>query len=274
VRALELVDAWPVDHVAAGVADTAGPLATRGDRKRAYPWASVTKLVTALATLVAVEEGTVEIDEVAAHLAHASGLSPDDRSQQLAPPHARRIYSNAGFEVMAEMVGNRAGLPFEQYLAEAVMEPLEMTGARLDGSPAHGLVGTIDDLLRLAHELLVPTLISAETLALASRPAFPGLDGVLPGFGRQHPNDWGLGFEVRGQKSPHWTGRGNSPATFGHFGRSGTFLWVDPDAGLALGALTDREFGGWAAEAWPALSDAVLAEWRHRGQASPVSITK
>jgi CubicO group peptidase (beta-lactamase class C family) len=83
---------------------------------------------------------------------------------------------------------------------------------------------------------------------------------VLPGFGRQEPNDWGLGFELRDRKSPHWTGRANSERTFGHFGRSGTFLWVDPDAGVALACLTDREFGEWAAEAWPLLSDAVLAE--------------
>ena len=56
--------------------------------------------------------------------------------------------------------------------------------------------------------------------------------------------------------------RATAPSTFGHFGRSGTFLWVDPDAGLALGCLTDLAFGDWAADAWPRLSDAVLAEVR------------
>ena len=82
---------------------------------------------------------------------------------------------------------------------------------------------------------------------------FPGLDGVLPGFGRQTPNDWGLGIELRDAKAPHWTGERNSPRTYGHFGRSGTFLWVDPDAGVALACLTDRDFGDWAKEAWPRL---------------------
>jgi CubicO group peptidase (beta-lactamase class C family) len=90
--------------------------------------------------------------------------------------------------------------------------------------------------------------------------AFPGLTGVLPGFGRQDPNDWGLGFELRDRKSPHWTGGRSSPATYGHFGRSGTFLWVDPQARAACVCLTDREFGPWAARAWPELTDAVLAE--------------
>ena len=90
---------------------------------------------------------------------------------------------------------------------------------------------------------------------------FPGLSGVLPGFGSQRPNDWGLGFEIRDDKSPHWTGSANSGRTYGHFGQSGTFLWVDPQADLALVALADRNFGDWAYSRWPALSDEVLREF-------------
>jgi CubicO group peptidase (beta-lactamase class C family) len=108
--------------------------------------------------------------------------------------------------------------------------------------------------------LLAPSLVAAETLAEATSVQFPGLIGVLPGFRRQEPNDWGLGFELRDGKSPHWTGTRNSPQTFGHFGRSGTFVWVDPEAEVALCCLTDLDFGDWAKTAWPALSDDVLAE--------------
>jgi len=86
------------------------------------------------------------------------------------------------------------------------------------------------------------------------------MDGVLPGYGMQRPNDWGLGFELRAHKSPHWTGSRNSPETFGHFGRSGTFLWVDPKSGAACVALTDRDFDQWGKDAWPVFSDEVLAE--------------
>jgi CubicO group peptidase (beta-lactamase class C family) len=140
-----------------------------------------------------------------------------------------------------------------------VLSPLGL-GARYDGRPGSGLQGSLEDLLAFGREALAPALVSPETFAEATTVQFPGLIGVLPGFGRQEPNDWGLGIELRDQKSPHWTGARNSETTFGHFGRSGTFLWVDPEPGVALACLTDLTFGEWAVEAWPALSDAVLTE--------------
>ena len=131
--------------------------------------------------------------------------------------------------------------------------------AAVRGSAGGGLHGSLDDLLRLGAELQRPRLIAPETLAEATSVQFPGLVGVLPDVGRMDPNDWGLGVELRDHKRPHWTGSRNSPRTFGHFGGSGTFLWVDPEVDLALACLTDLEFGPWALEAWPRLSDAVLA---------------
>ena len=267
--ALEQIDGWPVEHAAAGVAAADGAGATRGPVERRFPWASVTKLLTASAVLVAAEEGILDLDEAAGPpgstvrhlLAHASGL-PVDGEAPIARPGERRIYSNAGYERLGVLVAERAEMPFAEYLSRGVLEPLALAGARLDGSPASGASGTLADLLAFARELLRPSLLAEETLAEATSVAFPGLAGVLPGFGRQDPNDWGLGFELRDGKSPHWTGRRNSPRTFGHFGRSGTFLWVDPDARLACACLTDRDFGDWAVEAWPALSDAVLDEFR------------
>jgi CubicO group peptidase (beta-lactamase class C family) len=268
---------WPAAQVAAAVvADSPTGLATvaaHGPVDRPFPLASVTKLATALAVLVAVEEGTADLDAPAATgppgstlrhlLAHASGLGPD--GGVLAPPGRRRIYSNAGFEAAAALVGGASGLPFARYLAEAVFDPLGMASTSLDGSPASGATSTVDDLARLAAELLAPTLIAPATLAEATTVQFPGLVGVLPGFGRQDPCDWGLGFERRDAKHPHWTGSANSPGTFGHFGRSGTFLWVDPEARVALACLTDRDFGPWAATAWPDLADTVLDWWATNG---------
>jgi CubicO group peptidase (beta-lactamase class C family) len=150
------------------------------------------------------------------------------------------------------------------YLREGVLEPLGMSRTRLVGSAAAGGESTVRDLSRFVGELQRPVLLDPGTLAAATSVVFPGLDGVLPGYGRQRPNDWGLGFEIRDGKSPHWTGTASSPETFGHFGQSGTFLWVDRVAGLGCVCLTDRAFGEWAIKAWPEFTDAVLAESAER----------
>jgi len=253
---------------AAGVVCDGEVVATRGPRDQLLRWASVTKLVTALAALVAAEEGVIDLDEPAGPegstvrhlLAHASGL-PFEPGGPVGRPGQRRVYSNVGFETLADHLAARAEMPFRDYLQAGVLDPLGLQ-AELRGSPAADLHGSLDDLLLLARELQRPTLVAPETLAEAATVQFPGLAGVLPDFGRMDPNDWGLGFELRNDKVPHWTGSHNSPRTFGHFGGSGTFVWIDPVAGVALGVLTDRDFGDWAKDAWPRLSDAVLAEER------------
>ncbi|HMC40499.1 MAG TPA: serine hydrolase domain-containing protein [Acidimicrobiales bacterium] len=260
--ALEGVSSW--DAVAAAGFVAGREVQTAGPAGQVFEWASVTKLVTALAVWVAVEEGIAGYDDPAGPpgstlrhlLAHASGLAPD-ADDVLAPPGRRRIYSNRGVELAAQHVAAAAAMPFEDYAREAVLEPLGMKATRLV-QPAWGAAGPLEDLLRLASELQAPTLVAPATLAASSSPAFPGLPGVLPGFGPQPDNSWGLGVEIRDHKQPHWTGRLNSPRTFGHFGRSGSFLWVDPEAGVAAASLADRPFGPWAAQAWPELSDAVL----------------
>jgi CubicO group peptidase (beta-lactamase class C family) len=265
VEALRQIDDWPAATAAAVVVGDGNEVAAHGPRDRVLRWASVTKLVTALAALVAAEEGVVDLDEPAGPegstvrhlLAHASGL-PFEPGAPTGRPGQRRVYSNVGFEVLAAHVADRAEMSFADYLTHGVLRPLGMK-AELRGSPASELFGTLDDLLQLARELQRPTVIATETLAEATSVQFPGLAGVLPDLGRMDPNDWGLGFELRDDKSPHWTGARNSPPTFGHFGGSGTFLWVDPDARVALGVLTDLDFGDWAKEAWPQLSDEVLA---------------
>jgi CubicO group peptidase (beta-lactamase class C family) len=254
-RAVGAVLDWPVAHVGAAVVGADGTvLATAGEQEREFRLASVTKLLTAYAVLVAVEEGAVEWDTPAGppgstvrHLAaHASGLSFEDGVVQ-ARPGARRIYSNAGFDVLGATVEAAAGMPFAEYLRQAVLAPLGMAATALRGTPGAGAVSTAADLARFAAELQSPTL--THTLAEATAVAFPGLDGVLPGFGRQRPNDWGLGFEIRGGKSPHWTGARSSPRAF---------LWVDPDAGAACVALTDRDFAEWSVQVWPGFTDRVL----------------
>jgi CubicO group peptidase (beta-lactamase class C family) len=273
--ALDQIAGWPGASAAAAITNAHATIADAGALDRPHAWASVTKLLTAYCVLQLVETGDIELDEPAGPagstvrhlLSHASGLGSESATV-LARPGRRRIYSNAGYGVLGSLVAERAARPFAEQLAIGVLEPLRMTATTIseatpgavDEAAAAGASGPLADLVRFARELLAPTLISAETLAEATTVSFPGLDGILPGFGRHSPNDWGLGFEIRDDKDPHWTGRTNAPATFGHFGQSGSFLWVDPTRSLACVALAGAPFGPWAAQAWPTFSDAVIAE--------------
>lgn len=266
---LPTIDSWGADHAAAAVVGPAGVIAQHGDPDRVFRWASVTKMATSLAILSAVEDGSIDLDEAAGPpgstvrhlLAHASGL-PFDGESVLAKPGTRRIYSNAGFDVLGRLLEDRDARPVALALVDRVLAPLGMAATELRGSAAHGLHGPLTDAVALAGQLLRPTLIGPGTFDAATTVAFPGLKGVLPGVGAFDPLDWGLGFEIRDAKSPHWTGTGNSPATFGHFGGAGTFIWVDPAVDRALVVLTDREFGRWALDAWPPFTDAVIESQR------------
>lgn len=262
----EEVVSWGTTDPAAAAVGRNSVLGSAGPVDLPRPWASVSKIVAALAVLDVVHEGLLDLDEPAGPagstvrhlLAHASGLAFDE-PRVLAAPGTRRIYSNVGIDVVTELARERtSSTSAAVLLTNRVLAPLGMTATTLQGPPAHGAVGPVSDLARLALELLEPRVLRPGLVAEATTPAFPELAGVLPGFGRQDPNDWGLGVELRGRKSPHWTPAGLSPRAFGHFGQSGAFLWVDPLRGLGLVAATDTPYGPWAATAWPRTSDRVL----------------
>ena len=265
MQALRQIDAWPVPFAAAGTVTRDGRVETHGDASNVVRLASVSKPVAALAALVAAEEGVVDLDEPAGPpgstvrhlLAHTSGF-PFEGREPIAPPGRRRIYSNEGFRVAAAQLEAAAEMPFVDYVRAAVCEPLAI-GLDPSGDPGSGMHASLDDLLVLGRQFLDPTLVAGETLAELTSVQFPGLSGVLPDWGRFEPLDWGLGVQLN-TRPPSWMGTRTSPRAFGHFGGSGTFVWVDPEAGVACVALTTREFGEWAKEAWPAFSDAVLEE--------------
>lgn len=268
MHSVEQILQWPVDNAASAVVTGTEVLDTCGDQNKTYNLASVTKLLTAYAVLIAIEEGALELDTPAGPpgatvhhlLAHTAGYDFDSLTTRF-EPGTRRLYSNTGFEVLADTVTKVTGIEFAQYAKEAVFDPLRMATTTMAGSPAAGAASSVHDLTMFAQELLAPTLIHHTTWRDATTVHFPGTDGILPGFGRQRPNDWGLGFEIRSAKSPHWTGPLANPQTFGHFGQSGTFLWVDPTTDLACVTLTDRDFGPWALDVWPAYNQDILTEF-------------
>ena len=255
---------WPVDRSGFAILVGGSEVARVGD-SGVFELASIAKLFAALTAMVALEEGSLDLDAPAGPegstvrhlLAHAAGYDFDS-DRIVARVGARRVYSNVGIERYGEHLADRTGMSYSEYLRIGVLEPLGLGETELYGSPAQGMRSSVADISRLAAELMRPTLVSSETLRVARSPVFPDLEGVLPGIGRFDPNPFGLAIEVKDDKYPHWSGRRTSPETFGHFGGAGTFLWVDPRIDVAAVALTDRGFDAWAMDVWPDFSDLVV----------------
>lgn len=272
-------DDFSFDHVYMRL-HPSGPDVIVGDPDEVFPLASVTKPIAAYAVLVAVDRGLLSLDQPAGPegstirhlLAHASGL-PFGVGAPIAKPGTRRIYSNYGFDVLGEAVSAQLGVTIQEWLRRELAEPLGMDTFELipgrwitqgskkvaAGSVAADGVASADSLARFAMELLSPTLISPTLWAQAYTPQWDGLPGILPGYGKQKNNQWGLGFSIRGRKDPHWLSEDFSSKTIGHFGQSGSFIWMDPDvqqAGIFLGR---ESFGAEHKLYWPELTASMRA---------------
>lgn len=265
---------------ALGVSDAEQTLHSQGDDARVWDLASVSKPISALGVLIAIERGLVDLDDpvevpaavttpvpegatVRHLLAHTAGYAFDGEDL-LSGPGERRVYSNTGFEVLGAHVEEATGHDLDDWMEQRVVQELGLRDLDVTGSPAAGYRGSIRDLLAVGRELLAPTLISEELWREATTVQFEGLAGILPGYGRQKPNDWGLGYEIRDGKDPHWTGADSSPQTFGHFGQSGSFLWIDPVRQLTAAFLGAEPFGKIHIRIWPGLTDEILARFGGR----------
>ncbi len=263
--AWDLASTWPVSECSIAVLHR-GDTHYFGDSQRVQRIASVSKPLAAYAALIAVEEGSIRLDDAVGQtdctvkhlLAHAGGY-PFEGALPVGKPGAKRIYSNSGFELLAQHVEHSTGIAFVEYIDDAVFAPLGMHGTTLRGSCAKDIYSCAADLTLFIEELNSPILLARETLNEAIAPVFPELSGILPGIGSFDPCPWGLGFEIRGHKDPHWTGSRNSASTFGHFGGIGTFLWIDPVADVSCIMLSEHEFDEWGMKYWPAFSDTVLS---------------
>lgn len=245
-----------------------------GDAKQIFPWMSVSKLATARTVLGAVEHEVVGLEEILAEevrlkdgtsfdflgrgislrhlLSHSSGLK-FSQAEQASPPQERRIYSNLGYELAAALIEKRSGVAFSGWLKAMLWEPLGIE-PELRNSPAYGIWSNIFELARFAVEFGQGSLISPVFQEAIFTPIFPHLDGVLPGYGMQKPNPWGLGPEIRQNKAPHWTSVDCPEKVAGHFGQSGSFLWVDRHRCRGAVFLGAENFGAEHKELWPHLN--------------------
>lgn len=86
-----------------------------------------------------------------------------------------------------------------------------------------------------------------------------------PGFGRQRHRGWGLGFKIRTARYRTEPDRGPRPGTFGHRGRSGSFLWADPQAGSPEPRSTATSATGRGRRRTPAAASSATPMSRYLG---------
>jgi len=207
-------------------------------------------------------------------------------------------YSNVGPAIAARMAEYATGQPFHAILRDEVLVPWGLNdlhstidatlGDRVaivqdpsaEGTPTEGYnsaywrslgipwggyYGTARDVVRFAASFLPGEAIPldrelADEMVTDQAHGVPG--GVFSAGIRWETAFWGLGWEVKGTKPRHWTGRLTAPETFCHWGQSGTLLWADPTRDLAVAILGNRTV---LKKAWPLspprwadLSDAIV----------------
>lgn len=216
---------------------------------------------------------------------------------QSAPGELLR-YSNAGFGIAARVVERATGSEIHRYIDENILGPLGLANvltrpgpddaARLTftddaasagtdvesynsrywqdlGIPWGGYYGSPSDIARFAATFFpgVKSVLSDDLKAemiVDQTGRVPG--GVDSAGVRWEHGAWGLGWEVAEDKQRHWTGMTRSPATFCHWGQSGTLVWADPERRLALAVFGNRSVHRpWplVPPRWARLSDAIIA---------------
>lgn len=239
------------------------------------------------------------IDVSPRHAAYAKGLDWPALSTAClltapdAPAGKRVQYSNVGYGLLALAVERRTEQAFPAALRDLVLGPLGISAtlgsepprapARLAGVrgphadtelesfnspfwrslalPWAGLVTDAAGAIALVRAFRGGQLLSAELGAEATRDQTGGLSGgfIEPLF--WEPCPWGLGPEVRGQKSPHWVAPAAGPDSFGHSGASGCLAWYVPASDTAFAILGARTAdSGWLLRRAPAICAAILGQ--------------
>lgn len=255
---------WPGEPALIGLRLDGGSIREvfrQGPVSELRAWASVSKTVAGIQFALASESdptlGALPAGPEGATLthllSHASGLGFEEDSPRSAPG-VKRVYSNVGIDLAVSAM--TAEDPREVWTRE-IFDPLGIA-ATLQGRPCSGVVGSCEDLSKLAGEWLLPKLMSEAGRDRVRKVSLPEIGGVVPGYGRFEPCWWGLGVEVRGEKN-HWMGDWPS-LSFGHFGQSGAFMLVNVEEGIALVATSNVDFGAWAKECFTAVTTSLRDE--------------
>lgn len=298
---------------ATGKADIAGGRDMSKDT--VFAIASMTKPITAAAVMILVDEGKVQLDDpvskyIAAFketklkgggkpqreitvrdcLMHTNGLVSDQRNigtlantadvlahSELAFEPGSKWQYGPGLSVAGRVVEVASGKPFEQFLAERIFQPLEMSEttfrptaeqqqrlARLyqptsdksdietathwlfevspetTPNPSGGLFSTATDLVRFYQMVLNGGDLNGKRVlsADAVRQMTSLQSGELQ-TGFTPGNGWGLGFCL--VRQPQGVTEMLSPGSFGHGGAFGTQGWIDPKREMIFVLLIARQ---------------------------------
>ena len=210
------------------------------------------------------------------------------------PPGTRVQYDNVGYGLLAAVVEWRTKQGFADALRDLVLGPLgiegylgaepprevatlaDVRGRQRGGDlepfnsafwrslalPWAGLLTTAEGALALvrAFQGHPPDFLRPETRAEATRNQTGDLAGgfVKPLY--WSPCPWGLGPDLRGNKTPHWAPAEAGPDSFGHSGASGCVAWAAPGAGVTWAVLGARTAdSGWLLRRAPAIGAAIVA---------------
>ncbi|WP_238583316.1 serine hydrolase domain-containing protein [Shouchella tritolerans] len=203
---------------------------------------------------------------------YKEGLNKNEtiaRVCQLAPtytPGSRVVYSDVGFIALGAIIEQVTGKKLQQVASEWIYSPLGMQETQfcprfpatryaatewdnwlgrhkcgevhdenafaMGGVSGHaGLFSTVSDLEKFAYDMqaATPLLIDPNILYYARQNFSAGME---------EPR--GLGWIVKGTQTNSSCGRFFSSFSYGHLGFTGTSMWFDPVAELAVIFLTNR----------------------------------
>jgi uncharacterized protein YbbC (DUF1343 family) len=278
-----------------------------------FDMASLTKvLATAPSVMTLVEDGKIRLQDRVARiipefalgggardqvtveelLTHRAGLAPDDpmalytgtreeiferkyRQPLAYPPGARFVYSDAGYEVLGEILRKVSGLPLDEYAASRIFQPLGMkdtafiplsSPSKKSSAPLRFPISRIAPTERINGEIRRGAVHDPRAYALGGVAGHAGLfstaddvarfcAAMLAGGGgvlspaavasMMRPRFYGdanlrgLGWDVETHYSSN---RGDlfPLGSVGHTGWTGTSIWLDPTTDTFVVLLTNR----------------------------------
>jgi len=199
------------------------------------------------------------------------------------------VYSNLGYDLLGLVISDATRETFAEAIGRLVLAPLRVQAeigrvpegrrvAKLHGRdeylnwktlpepiwPSGGLVTTVEGVLRLIKGFGGGGFLDPEVRAKAlsdqtgdiEKPERP-IDPAPP---------WGLGVELKGQKSRTWTASAATSSSYGHYGGSGCLAWHEPTINVSWAILGTKTVGrdheddkdGWAIDCWNDISSTIL----------------